>query len=131
MNNKEKKIYRLYKAQKLALYWLLGIIVSGFIGLQLGEIQAIADYNYNLHEIMYFPAIISLFVAPVVLVIYIFLVVKYLVKRGKQKLNIKEGIKSIVVICSIVILISITVHQSFEVSTTGIFEIDEKLLEDR
>lgn len=131
MDDKQKEIQRLYKPQNRALYWLLGIISLGFLGLQLGRIQAIADFNYSLHEIMYFPSLIALFVAPIVFVIYIFLVCKFLLNRGKQKVNIKTGIKSIFVIAIIVFFISIIVHQSYEVSSVGVIEVEDKLLEDR
>lgn len=86
LNNKDIYIQKLYKAQKLALYWLLGLIYSGFIGLQLGRIQAIADYNYNLHEIMYAPFNIALFVVPVVFLI--------LIRKGKTKDEFKNNISS-------------------------------------
>lgn len=129
--NKEQDIQRLYKAQKLALYWLLGIVYSGFIGLQLGRNQAIADFNYNLHELMFIPYNIALFVSPVVFLIYIYLLVKYLFKSGKQKLNFKKGIKATLIITSFVVIISITSYQSFEVSTSGVFEVEEKIHKDR
>ncbi|SFS40882.1 hypothetical protein [Paenibacillus sp. 453mf] len=129
--NKEQDIQRLYKAQKLALYWLLGIVYSGFIGLQLGRNQAIADFNYNLHELMFIPYNIALFVSPVVFLIYIYLLVKYLFKSGKQKLNFKKGIKATLIITSFVVIISITTYQSFEVSTSGVFEVEEKIHKDR
>lgn len=131
LNNKEREIQKLCKAQKLALYWLLGLIYSGFIGLQLGRIQAIADYNYNLHEIMYVPFNIALFVAPVVFLIYIYLLIKYLLVRGKQKTNLKTSTQAVLVIASIIVVVSITTHQFLELSTSGIFEVEKKLHEDR
>ncbi|MDF2606822.1 MAG: hypothetical protein K0S34_1017 [Bacillales bacterium] len=130
-NNKEQDIQRLYKAQKMSLYWLLGIVYSGFIGLQLGRVQAIADFNYNLHEIMYVPFNIALFVTPILLLIYIYLFAKYLSKTGIQKINFKSSIKALLVIASIVAVGSITLHQSQEVSTAGVFMVEKKLHEDR
>lgn len=128
---KNKDIQGLYKAQKVALYWLLRIIFSGFIGLQLGRIQAIADFNYNLHELMYIPFTIALFAAPALFVIYIFLLCKFLLAGGKYSLNRKTGIQSLFVIASIVVVISITAHQFLEVATAGVYEIEEKIHEDR
>ena len=90
LNNKEKDIQKLYKTQKLALYWLLGLIYSGFIGLQLGRIQAIADFNYSLHEIMYVPFSIALFIVPVVFLIYIYFLIKYSIKKGRAKDEFKK-----------------------------------------
>lgn len=131
LNNKEEKdIQKLFKAQKLALYWFLGLIYSGFIGLQLGRIQAITDFNYRLHEIMYLPVNIALFVVPVVFFIYIYLVIKYLRIRGRQKTNLKTIIHTVLVIVSIVVVVTITAYQSSEVSTGGVFEIEQKLHEE-
>ena len=131
LNNKDREIQKLYKAQKLALYWLLGIIYSAFLGLQLGRIQAIADFNYNLHEVMYAPFTIALFVVPVVFIIYIYLLIKYLLERGKQKTNLKTSTQAVLVIASIIVVVSITAHQFREVSTGGVFEVEKKLHEDR
>lgn len=131
LNNKENDNQKLFKAQKLALYWLLGLIYSGFIGLQLGRIQAIADFNYNLHEIMYVPFNIALFVVPVVFLINIYLLIKYLLKRGRLKTNLKTSIQAVLVIASIVVVVSITAHQFQEVSTGGVFQVEKKLHEDR
>ncbi|MER2090630.1 MAG: hypothetical protein ABS920_12895 [Sporosarcina sp.] len=131
LNYTERYIEKLYKAQKLALYWLLGLIYSGFIGLQLGRIQAIADFNYNLHEMMYVPFTIALFVVPVVFVIYIYLLIKYLLERGQQKTNFKTSIQAVLVIASIIVIVSITAQQFSEVSTGGVFEVEKKLHEDR
>jgi heme/copper-type cytochrome/quinol oxidase subunit 2 len=131
LNNKEKDIQNLYKSQKVALYWLLGIIYTAFIGLQLGRIQAIADFNYNLHEIMYAPFTIALFVVPVVFLVYIYQLIKYIRKRGKQSPNFKRVLKAMLVITSIVVIVSITSYQFKEVTTSGVFEVENKLQEDR
>ncbi|KQL50485.1 hypothetical protein AN964_22780 [Heyndrickxia shackletonii] len=133
LNNKEEKeieIKKLYKAQKIALYWLLALIYLSFIGLQLGRIQSIANFNYSLHEIMNLPFIIAIFVVPVLSLIYIFLYIKYLRKRGRKKTDIKSIIQSILIISSIVIFITITDYQFNEVSTTGIFKVEQKLHDD-
>ena len=130
-NNEEgKDNQKLFKSQKLALYWLLGLIYSGFIGLQLGRIQAIADFNYSLHEILYVPLNLALFLVPVVFLIYLYLVIKYLRKRGRQKGNLKTRVRAIMVIVSIIVIFSITSHQFHEVSTGGIFELKQKLHEE-
>jgi heme/copper-type cytochrome/quinol oxidase subunit 2 len=131
LNNKEKDIQNLYKSQKVALYWLLGIIYTAFIGLELGRIQAISDFNYNLHEIMYAPFTIALFVVPVVFLVYIYLLIKYLLKRGKQRPNFKKVIQAVLVITSIVVIVSITSYRFKEVTTVGVFEVEKKLQNDR
>ncbi|MBU8878885.1 hypothetical protein BGM26_07790 [Bacillus sp. FJAT-29790] len=131
LNNEEgKDNQKLFRAQKLALYWLLGLIYSGFIGLQLGRIQAIADFNYSLHEILYVPFNLAIFLVPVVFLIYLYHVIKYLRKRRRQKGNLKTKVKAIMVIISIIFIFSITNHQFHEVSTGGIFVLKQKLHEE-
>lgn len=134
-NSKENEngmdIIKSYKSQKKALYWLLALIYLSFIGLQLGRIQAIADFNYNLHEMMYLPFSISMFLVPVLFLIYIFLFIKYIRKRGKKKIDSKTVLQSIAIIFSVVIIISITEYQFQEVSTAGVFEVKDKIQDDR
>ncbi|WP_456272513.1 hypothetical protein [Bacillus sp. AK031] len=126
----EKDIQKLYKAQKSALYWLLGILYSGFIGLQLGRVQAITDFNYNLHEMMFFPATIAFFAVPVVSLLYLILLIKYLLNRKRHWPNFRTSVKAMIVLISVAVVISITAHQSLEVSTGGVFEVEQKLHED-
>jgi membrane protein implicated in regulation of membrane protease activity len=128
---KEIEIKKSYNAQKIALYCLLALIYLSFIGLQLGRIQAIADFNYGLHEIMYLPFNVAIFVVPVLSLIYIFLFIKYLRKRGMKKTGIKTIAQSILIISSIIIIISITENQFYEVSTGGVFKVEQKLHDDR
>ncbi|MCR2822723.1 hypothetical protein [Lederbergia panacisoli] len=127
---KEMELKKSFKAQKIALYWLLALIYVSFIGLQLGRIQAIADYNYSLHEILYVPFTIAIFVVPALLLIYIILFTKYLRKRGRKKTHLKTIVQSILIISSIVIIIFITEYQFQEVSTSGIFKVEQKLHDD-
>ncbi|MEG0385269.1 MAG: hypothetical protein RR642_10990 [Solibacillus sp.] len=131
LKDKESSIRKLWNSQKITLYWLLGLIYSGFIGLQLGRIQAITDFSFTLHELMHVPANIALFTVPVVFLIYIYFLMKYLIARRKQKTNLKAISKAALVIASLIVVVSITVHQSFETHTSGIFEVEKKLHEDR
>jgi heme/copper-type cytochrome/quinol oxidase subunit 2 len=129
-NDEEKDLRKNSNAQKLALYWLLGLIYSAFIGVQLGRIQAITNFNYTLHEMLLIPATLALYIGPVVFIIYLYYLIKYLRKGGRQKGNFISKVKAIIVIVSIIIIASITAHQSHEVHTGGIFELEEKLYEE-
>ncbi|WP_221845560.1 hypothetical protein [Bacillus sp. S/N-304-OC-R1] len=113
------------------MYWLLGLIYSAFIGLQLGRVQAIADFNYSLHEIMYLPFNLAVFIVPVIFLIYLYFLIKYFRKRGsvKVKENLKASIKAAVIIISVITILSIINHQFHEVSTGGVFKLEEKLQE--
>ncbi|WP_066639244.1 hypothetical protein [Desulfolucanica intricata] len=74
----------LLRRKKIALYWLLGTIYTAFLGMQLGRIQAIADFNYNLHEVMFLPVNIAFFLVPVEFLIYMFFVIKCYIKNKKN-----------------------------------------------
>jgi len=128
--NNEIEIKKLFKAQKIALCWLFALIYLSFIGLLLGTIQSITDFNYNLHEIMYLPFNIAIFVVPVLFIIYIFLFIKYLRKRGRKKTDIKSIVQPILIISTIVIFITMTDYQFHEVSTFGVFKVEQKLHDD-
>ena len=129
-NEEEKDIRKLFKAQKISLYWLLGIIYTSFLGTQLGRIQAITDFNYSLHEMLYIPATLSIFLVPIVFLVYMYFVIKYLRKRGIQKPNLKTGVKAVLVIISLITIFLIKNYQSNETFTGGIFEIEQKIQED-
>jgi hypothetical protein len=66
-------------------------------------------------------------VVPFLFLIYIFLFIRYLLRRGKQKPNF--SFQAVLVIASIIFVFSITAHQSQEVSTGGVFKVEEKLKE--
>lgn len=118
------------EGKKISLYWLLGIIYTSFLGTQLGRIQAITDFNYSLHEMLYIPANLSIFLVPIAFLIYMYFVIKHLRKRGVQKPNLKKGVKAVLVIVSLITIFSIKDYQSNEISTGGIFEIERKIQED-
>ncbi|HBV87950.1 MAG TPA: hypothetical protein DEF42_15175 [Desulfosporosinus sp.] len=50
--------------RKNALIILVGTIYLSFAGLILGQIQAIADFSYKLHELLFLPVNISIFLIP-------------------------------------------------------------------
>jgi hypothetical protein len=131
MNQNEgdhNKLQKLYKAQKVALYVLLGLIYSGFLGTQLGRIQAISDFNYTLHELLLVPATLALYLGPVMFLVYFYLLIKYIKKRERGHWGIKSAAKTISVIASIVAILIFMNHQSHEVSTAGIFVLEQKHL---
>jgi hypothetical protein len=131
MNQNEghhNKLKKLYETQKVALHVLLGLIYSAFIGTQLGRIQAISDFNYTLHELLFILATIALYFGPVMFLVYLYLLIKYIKKRERGHWGIKSAAKTISVIASIVAILIIMNHQSHEVSTAGIFVLEQKHL---
>src|SRR5690606_22673313 len=85
------KIY--LKKSRISSIVLIFSVIICFISIGLGQIQAIADFNYTLHEMLYLPINIGIFLIPleVLLVIYYFIRWIVNVKRGtegKSKINI-------------------------------------------
>ena len=128
--DKEHEIKQLYNRQKFALYGLLGLIFSAFVGLQLSRIEAIAKFNYNLHEILFVPFTIAFFVVPGLFIVYTYYLVRYVLKRGKRKPSLKTSMKAISVLAALIVIGLITAHQFQEVSTSGVFMVEKKLQED-
>ena len=129
--DKEYEIEQLYRRQKLALYGLLGLIFSAFIGLQLGRIQVITDFNYNLHEFLYAQFTIALFVVPLLFIVYIYCLLTYLLKRGKRKPSFKSSFQVVCVLASLIVIGLITAYQFQEVSTGGVYMVEKKLQEEK
>lgn len=80
---------------------------------------------------MYVPFNIALFVTPLLFLVYLYHLIKYLSKRKSKKNDGKIGLKMAIVVISLVVVFSILVHQALEVSTSGIFVVEKKLREDR
>lgn len=120
----EKK-ENLYDYKKIVSVLLVGIIYAAFIGLELGRIQAIADFNYRLHEMLFIPVNLAIFTVPLLSVVYLVLLVKSL-KYKTQKLAPKRRIKVISVVLSLAVIFAVVGYQVQEVSTTGVYEITEK-----
>ena len=121
---------KLFIARKIALYVLLGIIYTAFLGLQLARVQAITNFSYRLHEMFYLPVHLAIFIGPVVFLIYIYFVIKCLGKKDIQNQNLKTTIKRVFVVISLIAVFLIVGYQSHEISTGGIFEIKQKVQED-
>ncbi|MBT2636825.1 hypothetical protein [Bacillus sp. ISL-39] len=129
-NDEEQEKRKVWKDQRTSLYWLLGIIYITFLSMQLGRVQAISDFNYSLHEMLYIPATLSFFLVPIALLFYIYFVIKYLRKWGVQKPNIMTSVKAVFVIVSLITIFSIITSQSNEISTGGILIIEQKIQEE-
>jgi cation transport ATPase len=127
---KHDEINTFYKAQKITLYVLLGLTYSAFKGTQLGRIQAITNFNYTLHELLFVSMTLAFYLGPVIFLVYLFLFTVYVKRRGKRRFNIKSIVKVFTIIASIIGILIVMNHQSKEVSTAGIFILEQKVLVD-
>ncbi|WP_186579945.1 hypothetical protein [Aquibacillus kalidii] len=118
-----------YKQQKVALYCLLGSTYLFFVGLVLGDIQAIADYSYSLHEIISSTANLML-ITPFLLLIYIFYRIRYLIIRGRVLPELKSGIKGLFVAASIIGIFTFTFFKLNEYESHGVLTVQGKIQEE-
>lgn len=124
---KEIELNRLFKRQKSALICLLTFFYVGFISLMLGEIQAITDFNYNLHEMLYLPVNMSMILLPVFIILYIYDLIRYLRARGWKRPGLKSSVRAVMVIVPLIIALSITVDYFNQNTTVGWYSVEQKL----
>lgn len=130
MIHMQRKVQQAYDAQKFVLYMLLSLIYVSFICIQLGSIQAITDFSFTLHELLYFPANLALFVGPPLFILYVVLLAKYWKVRERKKPSRKSILSFAAVVLSLLMVGSITVYEFGKITTAGFFKIEHKLQED-
>ena len=127
--NEKDELKKSYKQQKKVLYLLLGNTYIFFMGLVLGEVQAISDFNYSLHEVISATANL-MFLSPVLLLVYVYFGIKYLSKRGLDLPDLKSGLKVLFVVGSIIGIFSFTFIKMNEFTSHGVLEVQEKIKEE-
>lgn len=126
MNNGKDGNYITNK--RVALYWLLGTIYLAFACWELGRIQAIADFNYTLHELLYVPINAAIFLIPIEVILFFYYAIMAR-KQNKEKRNYSSRVKAILIIFSLVFITYIFYGQSNSRSTSGIFYIQDRVQE--
>jgi len=117
----EDQLKQFNTRKKMALIILVGTIYLSFSGRMLGQIQAITDFSYNLHELLFLPVTISYFLIPIEFVVYIYYFVKSRGFREEKKMLRKA--KSYAIFLSVIIIILIVVYQGNSVNTSGIVKV--------
>lgn len=128
-NHIEKETDRRFAAQKWVLYLLLSFIYIGFICSQVENIQALFIHNDALLEMPKIPIIMAVYVVPILFILYLYLFIRTLLRRGRRYKRI--SFKAIFIIASLSVIIYITAYQSTEMVTFGAYTIKEKFEEDR
>ncbi|WP_078552175.1 hypothetical protein [Bacillus alkalicellulosilyticus] len=129
MVNKKFEIEEAYKQQVIALYWLLGISIISFIGLQVSRTDLFILYSYSLHEIVSATANL-MFLVPIAILVYVYFGIKYLKVRGIGFPKIKTAIKAIIVTSLITVMCGISIYQLNEVTTSGVLLVTDKKQEE-
>lgn len=131
-DSEEKVINQLLRMKKIVLYWLLGTIYIAFICFQLGQIQSITDFSFRLHETLYLPIAFAIYVVPFIFLVYMIFV--FLCLRNidsKVYLSKDNKLKTILIVISLVLIFYSINYQPHEISTSGVFVINQKNYRDR
>ena len=124
-----KKTYA--QKRKIITKVILGTTYIAFIGYLLAELQWIADWNYNIHELLYVPYSIAIYLVPALLLLWLNYAIKS--KRELNENNNKVGIKKILInlmlFASLILVGAYFYVQSMTVSTGGLFEVKDKIQE--
>lgn len=117
--------------RKVVTKIILITIYSAFIGYLLGSLQSIADWNYTIHEMMFIPFFIAYYVFPFELCIWLYYAVKSTreTKENMIKPKMKLYFSNSLLLMSLIIIISYFYIQSMNVSTGGLFEVENKIEE--
>ncbi|WP_407270736.1 hypothetical protein [Radiobacillus sp. PE A8.2] len=127
--DRKNALEKTFKQQKIALKFFLSNTYLVFIGIVCHEIQAIADFNYILYEMISSVANL-MFLIPALLLVYMFYGIKYLRIRGLGIPNFKTGIRALFIVVTTIAIFSFTYIQINEVATSGVILVQEKLQED-
>lgn len=113
----------LKKSRIASIVLILSLIIC-FISLELGKIQPISDFNYTLHEMIYIPISIGIFLIPLEVIFTIYYSIKWIIKvrrdtSGKSKTNLLLNV--IAVLC-LSLFVYYFFYMSYGVSISGVYE---------
>lgn len=126
--SKEENI--LNGSKKTAIVLIISIIIC--LGcLILGQVQAIADFSYRLHEVLYIPVNIGIFLIPVEAIFFIYFFIRFLINLKKDKTGHRNIIiPNLIALICLVVYFSYFMYISNGVQTTGIYDIVNKEIKD-
>lgn len=126
MNNKT-----FTQKRKIVTILILVTSYSAFIGNLLANLQWIADWNYNIHEMLYFPSTIAYFLIPFELFLWMYYAIRS--KREVKEFNFKPKINdyliNLMLLASLIFIGTYFYIESMSVSTGGLFEVEQKIQE--
>lgn len=117
--------------RKIVTKVILGTTYIAFIGYLLAKFQWIADWNYNIHELLYIPYNIAYYLLPVLLFLWMYYAIKSKreLKESINKSKIKNVLINSMLFASLIIIGTYFYVQSMTVSTGGLFEVEQKIQE--
>ncbi len=97
-----------------------------FVCYLLGDVQSITNINYSLHEMLYIPYNVAIFILPILTIGWLYFAIKSLGFK-QEKLKYKDYIKNFIIIISLIGIFIYFIIQQQSVSTGGIFLITNKV----
>ncbi|OPX83650.1 MAG: hypothetical protein A4E53_04485 [Pelotomaculum sp. PtaB.Bin104] len=125
-NDEEKDLENIMKKKKIALYCLLATIYIAFLGFELGQYQKINYFNYGLHELLYLPFNLAIYLVPFLFLIYMFFVLQSFRRKTNKKSSNKTKFKTVLIVISLIFITYILNYQFHESNTVGVFTIVQK-----
>ena len=105
---------------------------TSFTGYMLGDIQGIANWNYNVHEMLYIPMAIAYVAMPIQVLVWLYYAIKsYGYKEPGNTINLRSYVRNSFGVISLIFIITYFIIQSHRVSISGIFEIKNKMYDKR
>jgi hypothetical protein len=120
------------RKRKITSKVILITMYTSFIGYMLGDIQGIANWNYSVHEMLYMPMSVAYFAIPIQALVWLYYAIKsYRYKESRNAINLKLYARNSFAVISLIFIIAYFIIQSHRVSTSGIFEIRNKIYDKR
>lgn len=125
-NNVRKDKY--IQSSRIAANILIFSILLCLISFRLAKIQAIADFRYSLHELLYLPVNIGLYLIPVEAVCMLYFFTRWIIyvkknRSGFTKINLLHNFSAI--LC-LTVYLTYFIYVSYGATTSGYFEKIQK-----
>ena len=119
----EDKIESKYENKQLLLKIILFTEYISFICLVIGQMRLFADFSYQLHEIMYLPINIAIFVLPLEMIVFIYYRIRWRIQiRGEEIKNNYWRLKKLITVILVLIPVIYFIYMTKGVHTTGIYD---------
>lgn len=106
------------RSYRITGFSLLFLLYTGFTGWQLGRVQAIMDFNSTLHEMLYIPAFLCLYVGPIVFLVFCYYMIRAKVVRS---ITTRRAASWFVIGMSLMYMAYVVNIQIADRSVTGIY----------
>jgi hypothetical protein len=118
----QRNIY-LIRSKKAAIVLIVSLLIC-FVSIELGKVQAISDFSFRLHEMLYLPINIGIFLIPLEVVFVLYCFIRWVIElrkdaNSKSKLNILLNLTAFLCLSLYVFYF---IYMSYGVSTSGVYE---------